>query len=347
MKQLYTIIFTFISAFVFRQQAYYNSIDFSKTGLALKQDLADLITTTHTNILSYGWDATKATDINPSNSTKVLLVYGWENGSDIDCTNDLERDINSNGGNSCDYNREHVYAKSLATPVMDNSGPGADGHHIRASDVQRNGTRGNQKFASGSGNLGNVTGGWYPGDEWKGDVARIIMYMYLRYGDQCLPINVGVGSAVSTPDSMIDLFLQWNSEDEVSNYEIQRNEFHENTLNTYAQGNRNPFIDNPALATAIWGGPEATDTWGNILSTESFFVNTIKIYPNPNQENYLNIQTKQPTQVEFYNAIGQLLSKTNISTNNSKINITHLKTGIYLVKLTTESGTLTKKLVKR
>jgi endonuclease I len=25
---------------------------------------------------------------------------------------------------------------------------------------------------------------WYPGDEWKGDVARMVMYMYVRYGNQ-------------------------------------------------------------------------------------------------------------------------------------------------------------------
>ena len=88
------------------------------------------------------------------------------------------------------------------------------------------------------------------------------MYMYLRYDDRTLPSNVGIGSNSDTPDDMIDLFLQWNVEDPVSDIEIARNEYHENNSNYAAQGNRNPFIDNPYLATRIWGGNSADDSWG-------------------------------------------------------------------------------------
>ncbi len=52
---------------------------------------------------------------------------------------------------------------------------------------------------------------------------------------------------------MIDLFLEWNAEDPVSDFERQRNTYHD-SQQTYAQGNRNPFIDNAYLATRIWGG---------------------------------------------------------------------------------------------
>jgi chitodextrinase len=93
--------------------------------------------------------------------------------------------------------------------------------------------------------------------------------MYVRYGDVCLPTVVGVGNSGSTPDAMIDLFLQWNIEDPVSDLEKVRNNFHENTSNTYAQGNRNPFIDNPYLATRIWGGDDAQDLWGIFISGDS------------------------------------------------------------------------------
>jgi len=65
------------------------------------------------------------------------------------------------------------------------------------------------------------------------------------------------------------LFLIWNVEDPVSDFEKQRNTFHENTANTYAQGNRNPFIDNPYLATRIWGGDSAEDTWGIYISSDT------------------------------------------------------------------------------
>ncbi|HAT66086.1 MAG TPA: endonuclease, partial [Flavobacteriaceae bacterium] len=110
------------------------------------------------------------------------------------------RDKGDFGGSTCQWNREHVFARSNANPPMGNvdnntTGIGADPHNIRPSDQQMNNNKANKKFASGNGNAGNVgSGDWYPGDEWKGDVARMIMYMYTRYGDRCLPSLTGVGS---------------------------------------------------------------------------------------------------------------------------------------------------------
>jgi hypothetical protein len=95
----------------------------------------------------------------------------------------------------------------------------------------------------------------------------MMMYMYVRYDEVCLPSRVGNGSNASTPDDMIDLFLKWNVEDPVSDFERQRNTYHNDTSNTYAQGNRNPFIDNAYLATRIWGGDPAEDYWG-IFTTQ-------------------------------------------------------------------------------
>lgn len=255
----------FVVASLFSQEAYYNGVNLNVTGLTLKNELAIKIISTHTRTLFYEqiWDASKATDVNPNNPSQVLLIYGWENGSDADVTNDRERGIQNNSGTPGDWNREHVYSQSLGTPPLSDSGPGSDAHHLRPSDTQRNSSRNNRKFTSGSGNSGiQSNGGWYPGDEWKGDVARMMMYMYLRYNDRCLPTNIGIGSSATTPDDMIDLFLQWNADDPVSDFERQRNTYHENTSNQNAQGNRNPFIDNPRLATRIWGGPEAEDSWG-------------------------------------------------------------------------------------
>jgi chitodextrinase len=78
-----------------------------------------------------------------------------------------------------------------------------------------------------------------------------------------------VGSPEFTEDEMIDLFLQWNVEDPVSTIEIARNTYHENTSNYAAQGNRNPFIDNPYLATRIWGGNSAEDRWDFYKKTDT------------------------------------------------------------------------------
>jgi len=265
------LLFLVFSLQLFSQQAYYNDVNLNLTGVTLKEELAVKIINTHTRTLFYDqiWNASKATDVNPTNPSQVLLMYGWENGLDGDVTNDKFRGIDLNGGSVGDWNREHVYSRSLGTPNLGEAGPGADAHHLRPSDFQKNSSRGNTKFANGIGVASGVSsGGWFPGDEWKCDIARMMMYMYMRYGNRCLPTNVGLGSSANTPDDMIDLFLKWNVEDPVSDFEKQRNTYHENTNNPEAQGNRNPFIDNPRLATRIWGGPEAEDLWGIYTSSD-------------------------------------------------------------------------------
>ncbi|MBG7610747.1 endonuclease, partial [Polaribacter sp. BAL334] len=116
--------------------------------------------------------------------------------------------------NSCIglWNREHVFAQSLATPSFDTSFPsaGTDVHNLRASDSQMNSSRSNRLFAFGNG-VSSVTseGDFFPGDEWKGDVARIIMYMYLRYPTQCIPNNVAKGQHTYSND-IPDILLTWN-----------------------------------------------------------------------------------------------------------------------------------------
>ena len=286
-NKLLSFIFILTACASYSQESYYSDVNLQLTGTELKAALATKITSTHTNPLTYTpgvWEASKATD-KATDPTEIVLIYGWENGRDQDITNDRTRDItlqDAGTGKDFVWNREHVFSKSLANPslVTDNPGAGTDAYNLRPADKSRNSERNNYKFATGSGNSarssetyngpeGPNTRGWYPGDEWKGDVARIVMYMYLHYGDQCLPTAVGIGNDEFTPDNMIDLFLEWNIEDPVSEFEKTRNAYHENTGNTYAQGNRNPFVDNPYLATRIWGGDAAQDTWGIYVNSDT------------------------------------------------------------------------------
>ena len=292
MKKLLLLALTMLSFTFFAQQSYYNDVDLTLSGMQLKDALATKTIAAHTRFLEYTssgpdvWDATIATDDNVNFSGDVVLFYGWENGTDNDDTNDYSRDnrYQDNGsGDPFAWNREHVFPQSLSNPPMNTEIPGAstDAHHLRAADRVRNSTRNNRKFGRGSGtsNFSNLdfhegldgpnTAAWYPGDQWKGDTARMMMYMYLRYGSVCLPTAVGVGSKKFTPDEMIDLFLKWNAEDPVSDIEIARNTYHADLSNRAAQGNRNPFIDNPYLATRIWGGESAEDIWGIYKSTDT------------------------------------------------------------------------------
>jgi endonuclease I/chitodextrinase len=287
MKKLLLLIVIINYTVAFSQEAYYSDVNLELSGTDLKDALASKIISTHANLLNYTpdvWEASKITDkdIDPS---RVVLIYGWEDGSDQDDTNDRTRDnsLQDNGsGASFRWNREHVFSKSLANPKLltENPGAGTDAHNLRPADRSRNSERNNFKFALGEGFSGRSsttyngpdgpnTRGWYPGDEWKGDVSRIIMYMYLHYGNQCLPTAVGVGDQQFTADEMIDLFLEWNVADPVSDIESARNTYHESSSNTYAQGNRNPFIDNPYLATRIWGGNSAEDRWDFYKKTDT------------------------------------------------------------------------------
>ncbi|MCK0206098.1 endonuclease [Ornithobacterium rhinotracheale] len=249
---------------------YYKSLDLTKTGEAFKKELSQLITQTHKRKLNYSEvnGVLKVSDRDPQNPNNVLLIYGSENNNGKHARN---RNKNNTGGGKDQWNKEHVYARALGNPNLGSEGPGSDAHHLRSADPPLNGDRGSLPFDDGRGAKAYKTnrGGWFPGDEWKGDVARMMMYMAVRYGERCNPKRVGMAPYTFSKD-FPDIFLKWNIEDPVSDFEKQRNE-----AIAKVQGNRNPFIDNPNLATRIWGGPAAQDNWGNGIQTP--------VSPTPNQ----------------------------------------------------------------
>ncbi len=330
--------------FTFSQQPYYNDVNLTLTGEDLYNELQVKIAQ-HNQNFTYGdaRDVLVFTDENPDNTSTVLLIYGYNDNDGI-CTTDRSRDKNDFGGLICEYNREHVFARSLTNPPMGSaSNPAtgiiADPHNLRASDQQMNNNKGDKKFQDGNGNAGNVgSGNWYPGDEWKGDVARMIMYMYTRYGNQCLPNLAGVGT-LQGDTQMLETFLQWNADDPVNEYEDQRNEYLQG-----AYGNRNPFIDNPALATIIWGGPVAEDRW-DLLSTQDISNLDWALYPNPSNGKAVTItSTETIEKLIVYNLQGQVVMEMQPQ-NQNKTEINSLQNGFYLVKLFSPQGTLTKKVI--
>jgi len=355
MKHLYFIAFLFLTSIGFSQLAYYsngqNNVDFTLTGQNMYNALQTKISNfTNTDTYTYGdvRDDFKIMDLDPTNSANVLLLYGSV--EDVNCASSTDRRIRDKddfGGNNCDYNREHVFARSNANPGMgptSNSFTGivADPHNLRPTDVQRNGNRGSKKFAAGSGTSGDVgSGNWYPGDEWKGDTARTMMYMYVRYGDQCLPSLNGAG-AVEPFTDMLQIYLQWNAEDPVSDVENNRN----NHLET-VYANRNPFVDNPYLAKIIWGGtPDPEDTWG-ILSVEDVEQeNLFSLSPNP-AKNKINISIPNSieTRIEIYDVLGKRVFIRKIN-ESIELNISSLKSGLYIVKFIQKDRTVSKKLIK-
>jgi endonuclease I len=320
---------------------YYNTVNFDLSGNALKNELADLITDTHTNELVYTpevWTALKQADLDPENPENVLLIYGY-NDTDDDPDNDRTRDKDfSCHTTSCEglWVREHVYPRSLGNPNLEFDGPGSDAHHLRAIDYYMNNMRSNKRFTEGSGNAAVVNGSYfYPGDEWKGDIARMMMYMYVRYQSRCLAVVVGFDDATYNMD-MPDIFLEWNAEDPVSAYELNRN-----TVLQEMQGNRNPFIDNPHLATQIWGGPEAENPWA--LHTENFNDKKVIIYPTVTSGTiYIDSTIGNNYEYEVYNMVGQKI-QSGVATNS--VNISGNTKGIYILNINSGNITQSHKII--
>jgi endonuclease I len=227
--------------------AYYASA-LGKSGDNLKNALHTIISSGVTK-LSYDavWNALKVTDQDPANSSNVILLYSGHS-----------RSKTLNGGSTGNWNREHVWAQSHGD-FGTSAGPGTDLHHLRPEDVTVNSVRGNKDFDMGgsavSGAAGNYTDAdsWEPRDAVKGDVARMIFYMAVRYeGDDSWP-DLEVDNATSGGSAprtgRLSALLQWHAQDPPDAAERNRNQL----IYASYQRNRNPFIDNPEWIASIFG----------------------------------------------------------------------------------------------
>ncbi|MET8470615.1 endonuclease [Streptomyces sp. NPDC006422] len=224
---------------------YYQDAE-GKTGTELKSALHTIIS--DQTKLSYDavWDALKTTDQDPANSSNVILLYSG-----------VSRAKSANGGDSGDWNREHVWAKSHGD-FGTATGPGTDLHHLRPEDVTVNSIRGNKDFDEGGSAVDNGGGSltdddsFEPRDAVKGDVARMILYMAVRYeGDDSfadLEPNDQVDNGSAPNIGKLSVLKKWSAEDPPDSFEQNRNEV---IYDTY-QHNRNPFIDHPEWVESIW-----------------------------------------------------------------------------------------------
>ncbi len=327
MKHIY-ILFLLLSVYSFGQlipptelQSYYSDVDFNLTGNNLFDDLATTTNAKHTTLLTYSQrhDYLYNADEDQNNTSNVILVYSGES------RYELEYESSNNPYSPQTFNTEHVYPRSL----LDDPNAEGDLHLLRVCDISVNSSRDNDPFTSGSGSYASTGSAWYPGDNWRGDIARIIFYVNLRYNEPFSDVG------------MLTLFLEWNAADPVSPFEDQRN-----SVISGVQGDRNPFIDNPYLATLIWGGTNAENRW-NSLFTNEISISNLKIYPNPTKGNYLNIETRETLKVEIYDILGKKVLETKINSENQKLHIDALNKGIYLVRLISDKGQTTKKLIRQ
>ncbi len=181
-------------------------------------------------------------DLSLTDRTKVYNVY---NGLLVNATWD-----------STSWHREHVWPNSrLGMERVEESGrnQASDLHNLRAITPAVNSSRSDRFYDDATGGPQTVTGGgYYPGDDHKGDVARILFYMATTYDfliltDDGLEDESNHYTLAGAKMGKLSLLLEWHREDPVDDFEKQRNE-----VIFQAQGNRNPFIDQPAYAHLIW-----------------------------------------------------------------------------------------------
>ncbi|MFF3746213.1 endonuclease I family protein [Streptomyces kronopolitis] len=219
-----------------------------KTGQALKDSLHRIISTTQTGKLTYDevWDALKDTDQDPDKSGNVILLYSGRSASK-----------DAHGGGEDDWNREHVWAKSHGDFGTD-TGPGTDLHHLRPAEVSVNGARGDKDFDNGGEAVPGAPGSrtdddsFEPRDAVKGDVARMILYMAVRYdggdGFPDLEPNDKVDNGTAPHIGKLSVLKEWSKQDPPDSFEKHRNQV---IFDKY-QHNRNPFVDHPEWVDAIW-----------------------------------------------------------------------------------------------
>jgi len=229
----------------------YYAAAIGQSGAALKASLNQIIKG-HTRFsYSQVWDGLGYADEDPANSNNVILLY----------TGRSEPKTNRAGmSNSQDaWNREHVWAKSHGFPDSSQYAY-TDLHHLRPADVSVNSSRGNKDFDVGGSEISEAPGNhtdadsFEPMDEVKGDVARMIFYMDVRYegndnsGTPDLSIANGTTNTGAALLGDLCTLLSWHLQDPVSDWERRRN----NRIFEW-QKNRNPFIDNSGWASELYG----------------------------------------------------------------------------------------------
>lgn len=243
-------------------EGYYDSVDLGSQA-ACRATLHAIID--HHTVYPYTssstdtWDILESADEDPLNSAHILDVY-------------KNRTYVKYGGGNNYYNREHTWPKSYGFPST-SWVPYTDCHMLFLCDSSYNSSRGNKPYddcLSGCTSRpvdtynGMSGANLYDSDSWqtwdgrKGDVARAVFYMDVRYeGDasnepdlvltdnQALIQTTTGGTAYM---GLIAALLEWNRDDPVDAMEMRRNDI----VFSY-QGNRNPFVDHPEWVDFLFG----------------------------------------------------------------------------------------------
>ena len=237
---------------------YYNSAQ-GLTGTALRSALHTIIKGHTAKTYAETTNLLKITDADPGDALRVILIYTRRH--------ELAADFINNTSALNPWNKEHLWPNSLG---IDDVLPAySDLHNLRPADVNVNSTRANLIFDETS-TIGRFFPGdpealltsrdsdsWEPPIEVKGDIARALFYMDVRYeGDVAnelnlqLTDNLALVTNTSAYCGRLTTLLLWHLMDPPGPEEQTRNDA------VYGiQQNRNPFVDHPEMAFPVFGNP--------------------------------------------------------------------------------------------
>lgn len=245
---------------------YYSSVD-SSSEAKMRESLCNIISTGYVgNSYDKAYDIDYYADADPYNEGNIICIYTGQS---------LKND--KLHGQEGGWDREHIWCKSHGFKARnaDNKewilvGNHAynDCHHLRAAEHITNIHRSDKDFGEVSNPVATDDYGckwsdtiFEPRDEVKGDVARMLFYMMIRYGEYSTETfqtyidgnvtSVAPGLLLVDEDTTnistgngrlgkLSTLLKWHYQDPVSDREIYRN----NVIYQF-QSNRNPFIDHP------------------------------------------------------------------------------------------------------
>ena len=157
------------------------------------------------------------------------------------------------------YNREHSFPQSWSDDTVPER---SDLHHVFPVDGWVNGVRGRLPLGpvavpEASTSNGSTSGDsalcdyggevFEPVDAYKGDLARALLYMSVRYRGEDEDWGYSDASDGASLEPWFEqTLLAWHLLDPVSAKEQERNDAIE-----ALQGNRNPFVDRPELACGV------------------------------------------------------------------------------------------------
>ncbi len=245
---------------------YYSSVDTSSEA-KMRESLCNIISTGYVgNSYDKAYDIDYYADADPYNEGNIICIYTGQS---------LKND--KLHGKEGGWDREHIWCKSHGFKarkanndewILVGNHAYNDCHHLRAAEHITNIHRSDKDFGEVSNPVATDDYGckwtdsiFEPRDEVKGDVARMLFYMMIRYGEYSTETfqtyidgnesSVAPGLLLVDEDTTeistgngrlgkLSTLLKWHYQDPVSDREIYRN----NVIYQF-QSNRNPFIDHP------------------------------------------------------------------------------------------------------